>query len=642
MPAPDTNPADVTKPDVENFGPLFDAAWYLARNPDVAAEGLEPLAHYLEYGAAERRDPNPLFDTNWYLAHNPEAVGWRGDAASRARRDLARSEQDKMLASTSWRVTYPLRLVAAHLRGRLRQYLRHALKVAWWVAATPWGTKRRLQWLRQRNTAQPDTMVALPTATEPEAHAAPGRADLSPLAHYLLVGAAEGRDPHPLFDTDWYIARNPDVSEAGINPLAHFLAIGASQGRAPHPSFDVDWSLAEKVEPQVVLPDPSRASRRGPPLVSVVIPVFNKAQHLQDCLSSILTQSLENIEVICVEDGSMDESPAILEELANRDPRVLIVRNSANSGAGPSRNVGIHLARGRFIQFTDADDILPRDALQTLYELATTDRVRLARGSLEAIGVPDNLDSFNVYRETWICSERHNARFQNERDLWVPWWHFSYLIDLSFLREVRAFYPNLSDGEDPFFIATLLVEAETVSTTSHTTYLYRLPETPRRTRLMNSIDFVRSTAMVRRLYLDRCPQCWRHGYLPFLLGKRVFFNPDVMSKVEQNVIRLAMMRAGIEAYLAPPSPLETQIKNNFEYNQAWHELSLIYFSRYDLQKAFPLNSPDWHAQLLEWAGATVPAIDPASAQLKAFQATYKSMLEASNAEGVLDAPACNR
>ncbi len=102
---------------------------------------------------------------------------------------------------------------------------------------------------------------------------------------------------------------------------------------------------------------------------------------------------------------------------------------------------------------------------------------------------------------------------------------------------------------------------------------------------------------------------------------------SVRAQLMDATTRRAMVRAGSEAYLAPPSPLETQIKNNTEYNQAWEELALIYFSRYDLQKAFPLNSPASSAQLLEWAGATVPAIDPASAQLKAFQPTYKSMLE---------------
>jgi hypothetical protein len=54
---------------------LFDADWYLSQNPDVARAGLDPLLHYLERGAWERRDPNPLFDSHWYLSQFPEVAG---------------------------------------------------------------------------------------------------------------------------------------------------------------------------------------------------------------------------------------------------------------------------------------------------------------------------------------------------------------------------------------------------------------------------------------------------------------------------------------------------------------------------------------------------------------------------------------
>jgi len=437
---------------VESFGPLFDPVWYLGKNRDVAAAGLDPLIHFREYGIAERRDPNPLFDTNWYLAQNPDVA----------------------------------------------------------------------------------------------------RAGISPLAHYLVSGAAEGRDPHPLFDTDWYTAHNSDVAKAGVNPLAHFLTTGAREGRAPHPSFERDWSLAEDTDLQPVLPPPSRAARPSAPLVSVVVPVFNKAPYLRDCLSSILAQSFRDIEVICVDDASTDESSSILAEVAGHDRRVFVMRNIGNLGAGKSRNVGIHLARGRFIQFTDADDILPSEALQSLYELATADQVPLVRGTLKSFrGAPDNGNLYENNGCGQICSNRCKVRFSDEPALWLPWWHTTYLIDASLLRESRACYPSLRDGEDPVFIADLLTEAETVSTTAKTTYLRRLPEADRN-RLADVVDFVRHTAMVRRLYLDYCPQAWRNGYRPFLLGRvdEFFLKPQVMSEVEQHVIRLAMIRAGIGAYLS--------------------------------------------------------------------------------------------
>ena len=68
---------------------------------------------------------------------------------------------------------------------------------------------------------------------------------LSPLGHYVMQGAAAGLDPHPLFDTDWYLAQNPDVAAARINPLYHFWKMGAAAGRDPHPLFDTSWYLEQ-------------------------------------------------------------------------------------------------------------------------------------------------------------------------------------------------------------------------------------------------------------------------------------------------------------------------------------------------------------------------------------------------------------
>lgn len=64
---------------------------------------------------------------------------------------------------------------------------------------------------------------------------------LAPLAHYVLVGAGEGRNPHPLFNTAWYLGRNPDVVASGANPLLHFANSGGPQGRTPHPAVRADW-----------------------------------------------------------------------------------------------------------------------------------------------------------------------------------------------------------------------------------------------------------------------------------------------------------------------------------------------------------------------------------------------------------------
>jgi preprotein translocase subunit Sec61beta/cephalosporin hydroxylase len=70
------------------------------------------------------------------------------------------------------------------------------------------------------------------------------KSGMSPLEHFIKVGAGEMRDPHPLFDVKWYVKVNPDVAASGLNPLAHFVNRGAAEGRDPHPLFDTSWYVA--------------------------------------------------------------------------------------------------------------------------------------------------------------------------------------------------------------------------------------------------------------------------------------------------------------------------------------------------------------------------------------------------------------
>lgn len=104
--------------------------------------------------------------------------------------------------------------------------------------------------------------------------------------------------------------------------------------------------------------------------VSVIVPVHNTGKLLAECVSSILNQSLNNIELICVDDGSTDDSLEILRGFSRIDSRVIIFQNSKNSGPGVSRNEGITIARGEYISFVDSDDWINKDCLKTMYESA--------------------------------------------------------------------------------------------------------------------------------------------------------------------------------------------------------------------------------------------------------------------------------
>ena len=105
------------------------------------------------------------------------------------------------------------------------------------------------------------------------------------------------------------------------------------------------------------------------PIVSVVIPVYNTADYVSQCIESIKNQSLTSLEIICIDDGSSDHSLAVLNEVARYDNRITILHSQKNYGQSVARNKGALLAKGRYIYFMDSDDLLYKEALRELVEL---------------------------------------------------------------------------------------------------------------------------------------------------------------------------------------------------------------------------------------------------------------------------------
>ena len=103
--------------------------------------------------------------------------------------------------------------------------------------------------------------------------------------------------------------------------------------------------------------------------VSVIIPVYNVEAYLRQCLDSVVNQTLREIEIICVDDGSTDKSAAILKEYAAKDGRIKVLTQS-NTGAGAARNVGIARATGEWITFCDADDWIEPNAIEKMVAAA--------------------------------------------------------------------------------------------------------------------------------------------------------------------------------------------------------------------------------------------------------------------------------
>jgi glycosyltransferase involved in cell wall biosynthesis len=170
----------------------------------------------------------------------------------------------------------------------------------------------------------------------------------------------------------------------------------------------------------------------APVNISVLVPVYNVEPYLAQCLESICSQTLRELEIVCVDDASTDGSLSILREFAERDPRVKVVQAPENGGLSRSRNLAMSHAVGEYLFLVDSDDWLETDLLEEMYRRAKAlDADRLACGFRYYYeSAPDREDRFlpeNIAppEKKWLpCTPEtigkiHHKRRINEKVVWL-------------------------------------------------------------------------------------------------------------------------------------------------------------------------------------------------------------------------------
>lgn len=133
--------------------------------------------------------------------------------------------------------------------------------------------------------------------------------------------------------------------------------------------------------------------------LSIIVPVYNVEKYLPKCLESLIKQTLKDIEIICVNDGSMDNSLAILKEFASKDSRIRIIDNQ-HQGVAKTRNAGIEQSTGEYIGFVDSDDYIDIDFFEKLYNSATKSNSDIAIAS-----ILKHKNFFNIYNAKYTKEE---------------------------------------------------------------------------------------------------------------------------------------------------------------------------------------------------------------------------------------------
>ncbi|MGN0773455.1 MAG: glycosyltransferase family 2 protein [Candidatus Ventricola sp.] len=201
--------------------------------------------------------------------------------------------------------------------------------------------------------------------------------------------------------------------------------------------------------------------------VSVIIPVYNAEKHLEECVRSICAQTLREIEIICVDDGSTDSSVEILNRLSQEDSRINVVRQE-NAGAGAARNHGMHLAKGKYLSFLDADDFFDPHMLEKAFEQAEADQAELV--VFKADFYNEKLHTFSpcLYglRENMLPDHRPFAGVEIERDVFkvVVGWAWDKLFRADFVRENGLQFQEQRTSNDMLFVFSALVKARRITT----------------------------------------------------------------------------------------------------------------------------------------------------------------------------------
>ena len=218
------------------------------------------------------------------------------------------------------------------------------------------------------------------------------------------------------------------------------------------------------------------------PLVSIIVPIYNAEKYLEKCLDSIRNQTLKDIEIICVNDGSTDASLSILESYAKRDSRIKII-SKENAGLVAARKTGVAEAKGKYIGYVDSDDWIEPDMYASLFELAEINQADMVTSGyfLEGNYTTVHLDTVEegVYTGELIEYLRENAIYcTGKKEVGIRASLCCKLFRTELLRDVQAKIPNeITLSEDKLCLVTFLLECSSVVVEKKAYYHYRINTT---------------------------------------------------------------------------------------------------------------------------------------------------------------------
>lgn len=240
------------------------------------------------------------------------------------------------------------------------------------------------------------------------------------------------------------------------------------------------------------------------PKVSVIIPVYNVEAYLRECLDSVVCQTLSDIEIICIDDGSTDQSPQILREYASKDGRIVLISSGVNEGLSAARNRGIDAATGMYLYFVDSDDYIVPDALERLYGIAVEHDLELLRCGYQTVPGGEVVKNDSQITNYVCTGPQLFCKIANTN--WIGpsiWLHF---LKAEFVYQCGLRFEGRY-CEDVLFFWDMLFSAKRSMCVNEMVYMYRtrpgsLINTPMSTEKLRNYTGIIETVIKKYLFGD--------------------------------------------------------------------------------------------------------------------------------------------
>lgn len=211
-------------------------------------------------------------------------------------------------------------------------------------------------------------------------------------------------------------------------------------------------------------------------LISVIVPVYNVEEYLSECVDSVLKQTYTNLEVLLIDDGSLDSSGKLCDEYATKDDRIKVYHKQ-NGGVSSARNLGLDVANGEYVTFVDSDDYIDENYVLKLYQALQGDNADMAFCGF-ANYLDGKLEKFDEYFPIDLSVDVNDKRFLKTMHNFLSGWRLPFGVCWRILYKKELvcnfrFNTEMKWGEDTLFCLQNIMGSKKINAVTEVLYFYR-------------------------------------------------------------------------------------------------------------------------------------------------------------------------